>query len=206
MKGRWLMLLLILPFAGLAEDRVLADVLARLHEQGSGKYRYQEIRRLELLDVPVQAQGYMLTDDLGTLIKLQLQPKRVIMAIAGQSMYYWDPGQNRRHSAPLSQGGAAAQQIAMFRSVLRGRIEDLQPVYDFAAETHGKHWTLRLTPKQDQRDASAPRITISGDAQDQHRSIIIEQADGEASEYSISQAADDTEHNISALLREVTGD
>lgn len=200
------MLLLILPFASLAEDRILADVLARLHEQGGAKYRYQEIRRLELLDAPVQAQGYMLTDDLGTLVKLQLQPNRVIMAIAGQSMYYWDPAQNRRHSAPLSQGGAAAQQIAVFRSVLQGRIEDLQPVYDFVAETHGKQWTLRLTPKQDRGDASSPRITISGDTKDQHRSIVIEQADGESSEYSISQAADDTEHNISALLREVTGD
>ncbi len=200
------MLLLLLPIASLAEDKALSDVLARMHEQGPAKYRYQEIRRLELLDAPAQAQGYMLTDDLGTLVKLQLQPNRVIMAIAGQSMYYWDPSQNRRHSAPLSQGGVAAQQIAVFRSVLQGRVEELQTAYDFAAENHGNQWSLRLTPKQDRGDASAPRITISGDTKDRHRNIVIEQADGESTEYSINKAADDTEHNISALLREVTGD
>lgn len=208
MKIRWFGLMLMLPILSWAEDTALTEVLARVQQSGPAKYHYQETRRMELLDAPVQAQGYMLTDAEGTLVKLQLQPSRVIMAIAGQSMFYWDPAQHQRHSAPLASAGPAAQQIAVFRVVLQGRIEELQAAYDFAAENHGKQWTLRLTPKPDQGGSDSLSIEITGDAEYQQRNIVIRQADGDSTEYLISIAADEqaSEYTISRLLREVTGD
>ena len=208
MKIRWFGLMLMLPILSWADDAVLSDVLMRIQQTGPAKYQYQETRQMELLDAPVQAQGYMLTDAEGTLVKLQLQPSRVIMAIAGQSMFYWDPAQHQRHSAPLASAGPAAQQIAVFRSILQGRIEELRAAYDFAAENHGKQWILRLTPKPDQGGSDSPNIEIAGDAEHQQRQIVIRQADGDSTEYLISKAADEqaSEYTISRLLREATGD
>ena len=208
MKTRWFALLLILPMCSLAEDAALSDVLARFQQTGPAKYQYQETRQMELLDAPVQAQGYMLSDAEGTLVKLQLQPSRVIMAIAGQSMFYWDPVQHQRHSAPLSYGGPAARQITVFRSILQGRVEELQAAYDLAAENKSQQWTLRLTPKPDQSDSDMLSIAISGDADDKQRKIVIRQTDDESTEYLISRVVDDqaSEYSISSLLREATGD
>jgi len=208
MKTRLCALLMLVPIMSWAEDAVLADVLARIHEVGPSKYQYQETRQMELLDAPVQAQGYMLTDAEGTLIKLQIQPNRVIMAIAGQSMFYWDPAQNQRHSASLAYGGSAAQQITVFRSILQGRIEELQAAYDLAAESKEGQWTLRLTAKPDRTDSAASSVVISGDKQDKQRKIVLQQADGESTEYLIAKVADDQaqESTIGSLLREVTGD
>lgn len=208
MKSPFFALLLLLPMFTLADDAALSQVLVRMRHSGADKYQYQETRHMELLEVPMQTEGYMLTDAEGTLVKLQLQPNRVIMAIAGQTMFYWDPAQQQRHSAPLSYGGAAAQQIEIFRSILQGRIEELQASYDFAAENQDKQWRLQLIPKPDEADGDAPSISISGDSDDKQRQIVIRQTDGEYTEYLIGKIADEQagEYTISSLLREVTGD
>ncbi|MGY6276194.1 LolA family protein [Methylomonas sp. MgM2] len=206
MRFRWFVLLMVLSIASWADDTIRPEVLARLRHAGPAKYQYRETRQMELLDAPVQTRGYMLTDAEGTLVKLQLEPSRVIMAIAGQSMFYWDSARKQRHTAPLSRGGVATQQIEVFRAILHGRIDELQSVYDFAAETKGKQWTLRLIPKPNHADASG--IEIFGDTDDRQRKIFIRQADGDSTEYLISKANEDNaaQYTIPALLREVTGD
>ena len=129
------------------------------------------------------------------------------MAIAGDSMIYWDPTQNQRHTAPLSYGGAAAQQIAVFRAILQGQIDELRSVYDLAAATHDKQWTLTLTTKPEEDD-DKPVIEISGDTGDDKRKILVRQADGESSEYRIAKTSDSQSQNytIAALLREAMGE
>lgn len=190
-----------------ADDAVVAELLARIRQSGPAEYHYRETRHMELLDAPVHAEGYMLTDAEGTLVKLQLQPSRVIMAIAGQSMFYWDPGQNQRHSAPVSRGGSAVRQVAVFRAILRGRVEELNESYRFDGENKDGYWTLRLTPKPGSMK-DTPGVEIVGDADDKQRKIAIRQADGESTEYLIDSIGGDraAQYSISALLREVSGD
>lgn len=208
MRGLFFALLMVFPVLSWAGDTALSDVLTHIRHSGAAKYRYRETRHMELLDAPVQTEGYMLTDAEGTLVKLQLQPNRVIMAIAGQSMFYWDSAQQQRHSAPLSYGGMAAQQIAVFRSILQGRVEELQARYNFAAEKLDEQWRLQLTPKPGGTDADTSDISISGDSDDKQRQIVIRQTDGEYTEYVISKISNDQagEYTISSLLREATGD
>lgn len=202
-----LFVLSLLPMAVLADDAVIAEVLNRIRQGGEGKFQYQETRLMELASAPWQGQGYMLTDASGSLVKLQLQPARVIMAISDEQMYYWDPAQNQRHSAPLSYGGAAAEQIAIFRSILQGQTEAFKEAYDFAAERDAKHWRLRMTPKPGQ-DEEAPTIEIAGDEDASKRHISIRQADGESTEYRIEKAPDQqtADYAIPDLLREAAGE
>lgn len=208
MKHLLCLLLLCLPLSGLADDSQLTELLTRIRQTGPAQYQYQEIRQLELTTSPWQGQGIMLVDSSGSLVKLQLQPARIIMAIANDNMYYWDPAQNQRHTGPLAYGGAAAAQIVVFRSILQGRSEELQPDYDFAAEQHNKSWTLRLTPKAERSDDELPVIEISGDAEDKQRRIVIRQADGESTEYHILKTLPKPSetYNIQQLLQEAAGE
>ena len=208
MKRVLCLLLALLPMAGLAEDASLADLLVRIRQSGFAEFRYEETRKLELASSPWQAQGYMLSGADGRLVKLQLQPKRIIMAIAGERMYYWDPEQKQRHAEPLGQAGLAAGQITMFRSILQGHADELQPTYDFAGEKHGKRWTLRVTPKPGQSNGDAPSIEISGDEDGRKRQVLIRQADGESTEYRLMKTSEgpELEYSIRRLLLEATGD
>jgi hypothetical protein len=193
---------------GLADEAVLAELLARIRQNDQAQFRYEETRTLELASSPWHGEGYMLSAADGSLVKLQLQPSRVIMAIAEQRMYYWDRQQNQRHSAPLDSAGAAAGQITVFRSILQGRTEELQATYDFAGEKQGKQWILRMTPKPDLSDQDAPAIEISGDEEDKQRRIMIRQADGESTEYKMVKTAEarQQEYSIQRLLLEAMGE
>lgn len=208
MKRSLCWLLAFLPLAGFADESGSTELLARIRNSGAAKFRYEETRKLELAASPWHGQGYMLSDAGGILVKLQLKPKRVVMAITDQRMYYWDPEQQQRHSAPLASGGPAAKQITVFRTILQGHAEELQSAYDVASEKHGKHWTLRMTPKAGQNDQDAPSIEISGDEDDKQRQILISQPDGESSEYRMVKASENQvqEYSVPRLMQEVIGD
>jgi len=208
MKRGLLLLLALLPVAGLADEAGLADLFGRIRQGGSAEFRYEETRTLELASSPVQASGYMLSGADGSLVKLQLLPKRVIMAISGGRMVYWDPEQKQRHAAPLGHAGPAAGQITVFRSILQGHAEELQPTYDFASERHGPRWTLRVSPKPGLSDGDAPSIEISGDENALKRHVLIRQPDGESTEYRLEKTAEGPrlDYSIQRLLLEAAGE
>ncbi|MGZ4960115.1 MAG: outer membrane lipoprotein carrier protein LolA [Methylomonas sp.] len=207
MKRSLCLLLAFLPLVGFADDSVTAELLAKIRQGGEAKFRYEETRELELAASPWHGQGYMLSGEYGILVKLQLKPKRVIMALTDQRMYYWDPEQKQRHSAHLS-GGPGAEQITVFRSILQGQVEDLRPNYEFASEKQGKRWTLRVTPKAGQGHDNAPSVEISGNEDDSQRRVLISQPDGESTEYRMVKVSEGeaAEYSIARLLQEAIGD
>ncbi len=198
-------LLALSAFAVSADDAQVRELLDRVRQTGAARFHYQETRKLELATEAWNGEGYLLSGADGSLVKLQLKPSRVIMAIADDQMVYWDPEQKQRHSAPLSYGGPA-EQIRVFRAILQGRSEELQGAYRFAAETRGQQWLLTMTPNGDQVGADAPTIEISGAADDGTRRLSIRQPDGDATEYRMTKAADDAAPDIRSLLREAIGD
>ena len=107
-RGLWL-LCLVWPLIGLADEADLAELLARLLPKASTEFSYQETRTLELAATPWHGQGKMLSGADGSLVKLQLQPSRVIMISTPQRLYYWDPEQKQRQSAAVGQAGAAVR-------------------------------------------------------------------------------------------------
>jgi hypothetical protein len=207
-KRTLFVLLALLPMAGLADDAVLSELLTRIRQNGQAQFRYEETRILELADQPWHGQGYMLSGADGSLVKLQLQPARVIMAIAEQRMLYWDPQQNQRHSAALDSAGPAGEQIKVFRTILQGRTEELQAKYNLSAEKQGKQWVLRMTPKPELSADDLPSIDISGDDEDIQRRILIKQVDSESTEYRMQKAtaAQQQEYSLQRLLLEASGE
>jgi hypothetical protein len=207
-KRALFLLLALLPIAGSTDDSVLTELLARIRQTGQAQFRYEETRILELANEPWHGQGQMLSGADGSLVKLQLQPTRVIMAITEQRMLYWDPQQNQRHSAALDSAGPAGEQIKVFRTILQGRSEELQAKYDLSAEKQGKQWVMRMTPKPELNADDLPSIEISGDDEHIQRRILIKQTDGESTEYRMHKAtaAQQQEYSLQRLLLEASGE
>jgi len=208
MKRSLCLLLALLPMTALGGEPEVQALLGRIRQSGSAEFHYQETRKLELASSPWQGEGYMLSGADGSLVKQQLQPTRVIMAIADGRMYYWDPEQQQRHTAPLGQSGQAADLITVFIAILQGHADDLKSSYDFIAQQHGKRWTLRLTPKPELSDENAPTVEISGDEDLRKRQVLIRLPDGESAEYRMVKTAEgqQPESSLQRLLLEAIGD
>jgi hypothetical protein len=202
------LLLALLPMPGFCDESELQALLGRIRQSGSAEFHYEETRKLELASSPWQGQGNMLSGADGSLIKLQLQPTRVIMAIAEGRMYYWDPEQKQRHTAPLGQSGQASDLITVFIAILQGHADELKPSYDFPPEQHGKRWTLRLTPKPELSNEDAATVEISGDEDGRKQQVLIRQPDGESTEYRMVKTAEgqQLDNVIQRLLLEAMGD
>ncbi len=208
MKRTLCLLLALSPITAFGGDLELQTLLGRIRQSGSTEFHYEEIRKLELASSPWQGQGNMLSGADGSLVKQQLQPTRVIMAIAEGRMYYWDPEQKQRHTAPLGQSGQASELITVFIAILQGHADELKSSYDFIPEQHGKRWTLRLTPKPELSNEDAPTIEISGDEDGRKQQVLIRQPDGESTEYHMVKTAEgqQLDNVIQRLLLEAMGD
>lgn len=190
-----------------AEQGDLSELIKRVRHSDSTEFRYEETRTLELAASPVQSSGYLLSGTDGRLVKLQLQPKRIIMAVVGEQMLYFDAEQKERHSMVISEAGAAAEQISVFRAMLQGQIEALKPRYEFSSEKHGKHWLVKVLPKPEAGD-EAPSLEFSGDEDRPRQKILIRLADGESTEYRMEKTAEGKQLDLSIqrLLTEASGE
>jgi hypothetical protein len=209
--GVWIVFVamaLFSPVSSSAEGRDPAMRLEDLRPRGAAEFRYDETRSLELMDKPWKAWGYMLSSAGGSLVKLQLSPKRIVMAISTQQMVYYDPSQKRRHTAPLSSAGREQQQITLFRSIMQGHIEDLKTLYNITEERQGGRWTVRLTPKPSQTEATVRSIEISSDGDRSKRQILIREASGEATQYLLEKTREGhaVDSAIQRLLHEARGE
>lgn len=199
-------LLCLLSSPGFADETGLADLLGRIRHAGPVELRYEETRKLELATSPVQAQGHMYSGADGSLVKLQLSPKRIVMAIAEGRMLYFDSQENRHDSVSLDQAGVAGTQITVFRSLLQGHAEDLRSSYEFSPTIQGKRWSVRLKPKAEGDEM--PSLEISGEEASRKQRVLIRQPDGESTEYHLEQTGEgpQVEETIRRLLREAAGE
>lgn len=168
-------------------------------------YRYQETRILDLVDAPWHGSGYLFSGTDGTLIKLQLTPERIIMAVTATRMYYYNAAEEQRYSAPLDFTVPGVEQIGAFRSILQGRTTELYADYTVDIQQRESRWTLHLTGKAPHN--AGLLIEVSGDEAKPQRKIIIQQADGEKSEYNMKPAAakQPPETSVERLLAEAAG-
>jgi hypothetical protein len=196
--------LLLMPDAALPDS---PDPLQRFRQTAATQYRYEETRTLELMAAPWKGKGYLLSSPDGTLVKLQLSPERIIMAISGERMMYYDSAHGQRQSAPLGQGGPMAEQVGAFRAILQGRTAELRSGYDIRTETRDKRWTLHLAGKARKAGEPPPVLEISGDENLRRRHILIRQPDGEKTEYALEKSAEGKhlEPWIKDLVAEASG-
>ena len=191
-----------------AEDSEVAELIARLRHSGATEFRYQETRHLELLSAPWKGWGYMLSSADGSLVKLQISPQRVIMAISGGQMLYFDPQQKQRQAISIGYAGESQRQIQIFRSMFQGHLDELKASYALAVVRQDSRRTLRLSPMPEKKEEGLPSVDISFDQQEQKRQILIKEVDGESTEYQLEKTLEGSsvELSIQRLLQEAAGD
>jgi hypothetical protein len=190
-----LIVVLLFPFCRAADsaslpspapDKNIAKILDHFRQTAAAGYQYQEVRALELVDAPWHGAGLLFSGADGTLIKLQLSPERIIMAITASRMYYYHAAQGQRYSAPLDFTAPMLAQIGTFRAILQGRADELYANYAVAVEQHGSRWKLHLAGKTP--DNAGLKLEVSGDDVKAQCKLLMQQADDEKTEYVIEPA------------------
>lgn len=187
-----------------AED-TLYDLMQRMQTKAAVRIAYTETRSLELLDSPWLGSGYLYSLPPDLMLKQQLQPERVLMAVQGQKLFYFDPNQDIRRQAELDIDNPLTLNLAVFKALVGGDEALLYKIYrvDFSAQEQGWMMTLKSKRSSD----SDFRIVISGPAGQQAESLVITQADGDSSRFTLRQDAEGAEvaSEVTHLLEELLG-
>jgi hypothetical protein len=179
--------------------------LARLQQTTS--FRYEEMRDLELLDVPWQGGGLLLVSKDSTLVKLQMRPQRKIMAITPVEMIYFDSETGERHRLPLSTPHPMTRQAMIFQDLLQGRKDRISADYEITFQQNTSDWSLNFTPKQTTQKPVFNQITMRGNDGSGTRKIDLKERSGDSSSLTmhVLDTGSQLEFMIERLLREATG-
>ncbi|MGR9036103.1 MAG: hypothetical protein ACU83O_05890, partial [Gammaproteobacteria bacterium] len=176
----------------------IADKVARI--------AYRETRTLELMERPWQGRGYMYSLPPDLMIKEQLQPERLLMAVKGDQMFYFDPVNDVRHQGVMGEDNPLSLNIGVFRALINADEALLHRLYWVDFSSSAQRWSMTLKPKQDSNYGFS--IIISGLAQKQPDTIKVKQPDGDLSELSLQPDTNghDVEATVKRLYRELLGE
>ncbi len=162
----------------LAED-YLSALMQRMRSDKAVRIAYQEERILELMEQPWYGNGYMYSLPPDTMIKEQLQPKRLLMAVSGDRVYYFDPENNIRHQMEMEEDNPISLNIAVFKALINADEKLLHRLYQVDFSSDEQVWTMNLIPSSDQD--SGFKISISGGVGKHPENIKVWQPDGDIS-------------------------
>lgn len=185
-------------------DDSLSALMDRTKTQSAVKITYQEIRRLEFMDQPWYGSGIMYSMPPNLLIKEQLQPTRVLMAIEGNNVFYLDA--NVQHQGEVDENDPLSLSVMVFKALMNGDEALLQRYYAIEFSTHLQRWLLSLKAKNS--SSSGISIIISGLSGGQAELIKINQADGDVSEILLNEIDNSPKvmETVQRLYQELQGE
>lgn len=188
-----------------AEDS-LATLMQKLKADPASRVAYQETRTLKLLTEPWHGSGYLYSLPPDLMIREQLKPERLVMGVKGHKTYYFDPKNDQRHQGELSEDGEQSMPLAVFKAIVNADETLLRSLYqvDFSSAAEG--WAMHLKPKQ--ASGSVAKVVVSGLSGQVANKVVISQADGDVSEFSLQKEAGAGKSNsvINKLLQELQGE
>ena len=189
----------------LAADETFDAVMHRMAANSAVAIPYRETKAMELLDQPWQASGvlYALAPDL--MVKEQIEPERVLMAVDKDTLLYFDSANEVRHQAELELANPMAVSIALFKALMTADRKTLQTTFHAQFTTSGQRWTLLLAAEID--DEPAVQADISGTVGAFANRINITQADGDTSLITLDEpeTGPQVQDKIQALAAEARG-
>lgn len=198
----WLLLGLNVSYA----DETLTQLMERMKTDSTVKMAYQETRTLELMDHPWQGSGYMYSIPPDLMIREQLQPQHLLMAVDGDKLFYFDPENDIRHQAEMDEDNPLSLNMAVFKALINADEALLHAIYWVEFTSNSQRWLMHLKPRQD-RD-SGFKITVSGLAGQLVDTIKIQQADGDLSEFALQKAVagNELETTVKQLYQTLAGE
>ena len=200
-----ILFLIAISNASFAEDSV-SSLMQKMQKNKAVKMAYQEIRTLELMDKPWHGSGFMYSIAPDLMIREQLKPQRLLMAIKGDSMYYFDPENNIRHQAEMNEDNPLSLNIAVFKALITADEALLKRMYSIEFTAKAERWLMKLKSKQPLK--SRFNIVVSGLKDLPADTIITQQEDGDLSEFLLQSSLSgiEVEQKAERLFEELVGE
>ncbi len=194
------------PWSGYA-DESLPSVMVRMTPHGVVQFSYQESRTMDLLAEPWHGNGVLYADPPDRMVKLQVQPARIVMAVDGNRMWYYDSVRQVRHSAPIRKDDERSTLINVMQTLLNGDLVGLQDDFRIEFSATADNWLLKLAPSSTEAPKGGSFVLVSGPVGGTAKRIVLQHADGDRSELLLTKIADSERlaDTIDLLLEEAEG-
>ena len=188
-------------------DESLSSVMARMTPQGVVQFRYEEIRTMALLAEPWHGNGVLYADPPDRMVKLQVQPERIVMAVDGDRMWYYDSLRQVRHSSPISEDDERSVLIIVMQALLNGDRARLEEDFRVEFSVESDTWRLKLAPGSTEAPKTESFVLVSGPVGEAAKRIVLQQSDGDRSELLLTKIADRERlvETIDLLIEEAEG-
>jgi len=188
------------PAQATAQDN-LDYVLERIRVQETRHFSYRETRNMALLAEPWQATGNLYISPQQMVIAQQT-PTLVFTLISAGRMQHIDDAQDINRYLKLEQPFAVPG-MEPFMLLLYGTIghAELEQDYVVSFGNSGQRWSLQLAPRQQSEDRII-RMQLSGDSGQGPDRLVLEQADGDQTEWQLSllSQGEAATHELQQLL------
>ena len=167
-----LLLLASLPAAAQEEPWDFARLMGELAQVQTSRARYSEVRRVAVLQKPLQLSGTLFYERPARIEKRQTLPFREVISVDGDRLTVERDGKTREirlQNAPL-----IAALVESLRATLAGDGAELERLYCVRVQGTRQRWTLALSPREVEIAGVVKGISIAGSGSRVARLEILE--------------------------------
>src|SRR5437762_11721088 len=146
LRAASVLLLASLPVAAQEEPWDFARLMAQLAQVQASRARYSEVRRVAVLQKPLQLSGTLLYARPARIEKRQILPCREVIRVEGDRLTVEREGTTREVS--LQNAPLIAGLVESLRATLAGDATELERLYSIRVQGNRQRWTLALTPRE----------------------------------------------------------
>ena len=166
------LLLASLPAAAQEEPWDFARLMAQLAQVQTSRARYSEVKRVALLQKPLQLSGTLFYSRPARLEKRQTLPFEEVISVDGDWLTVEREGKTRRIS--LQNAPLVAALVESLRATLAGDGAELERLYRVRVQGTRPRWTLALAPREVEVAGVVKSIAIAGSGSRLARIEILE--------------------------------
>lgn len=166
------LLLASLPAAAQEEPWDFARLMGELAQVQTSRARYSEVKRVAVLQKPLQLSGTLLYERPARLEKRQTLPSREVISVDGDWLTVEREGKTQRIS--LQNAPLVAALVESLRATLAGDGTELERLYSVRVEGTKQRWTLKLTPREVEVAGVVKSVLIAGSGSRIARLEILE--------------------------------
>jgi len=178
--------MLSLPAAAQEESWDFARLMGELAQVQTSRARYSEVRRVALLQKPLQLSGTLLYARPGRIEKRQTLPIEEVISVDGDWLSVQRQGKTQRIS--LQSATLVAALVESLRATLAGDGAELERLYRVKVQGTRQRWTLALAPREVEVAGVVKSIVIAGSGSRIGRLEILEPG-GDGSVMTIQEEA-----------------
>ena len=153
-------LLASLPAAAQEDRWDFARLMGELAQVQTSRARYSEVKRVAILQKPLQLSGTLFYERPGRIEKRQTLPVEEVIRVDGGWLTVEREGKTRRIA--LQSASLVAALVESLRATLAGDGAELERLYSVRVQGTRQRWTLALAPREVEVAGVVKRIVISG--------------------------------------------